>query len=98
VDERDEHLVLPPPHCDVGLPPAAEDPLGHRGEEGEDGEGSEREERLVLQPLDLVERLLAQPRAEAHVDEQLEHGTAEERPQRDGAAGVVVSTGSASVA
>ena len=39
---------------------------------------------MPLQRLDLVERAMAEPSAEAHVHEQLEHGAPQERPDRDG--------------
>ena len=43
-------------------------------------------EHVLLQRLDLVELAPPEPRAEAHVHEQLEHGAPQERLDHDGAA------------
>nr|CAB3448516.1 unnamed protein product [Digitaria exilis] len=83
VDERHEHLVLSPCQRDVRRPSPAEEALGDRREEGEDREGGVRHEHAALQLLDLSQRLLADPRAEAHVHHQPEHGAAQRRPQLD---------------
>ena len=57
---------------------------GDRGEEGEHGKYGERHECSVQQPLNLLQSLLVKPRAEAHEDQEQEHGAPQEWPQRDG--------------
>ncbi|KAL6610730.1 hypothetical protein ACP70R_040699 [Stipagrostis hirtigluma subsp. patula] len=51
---------------------------------GKDREVSDGEDHAMLQLHDLVERVLAKPSAEAHIQKQLQHGAPQEGPERDG--------------
>ncbi|OAY78818.1 hypothetical protein ACMD2_11389 [Ananas comosus] len=84
IDQRHERLLLLPPDFHELLPPAPEEQPGDLRIQGEDAEADEVGEEVPLQGLDPAYLLVGQPLAEAHEDEQAEHGELEALHDDDG--------------
>jgi len=84
--QREEELLLPTSQRHELLPASPEHELGDRREEGEDLEAEEVCEELPLRGLDVPDaRVVTEAvAAEAHVDEEAEHGVLERLHDGDG--------------